>query len=131
MAAFHSLSLIEDDYEHSSWLETVAGLEDEPEGGERCAKCFEFNLGRAAAYCAANGFDAFTTTLTISPHKNSKKIFSIGEKLAKENDVVFLSQDFKKKDGFRQSIELSNKHSLYRQNYCGCEFSRSMASPKE
>ena len=131
MAEVHGLSLIEDDYDHQSWLEAVSGFEDEPEGGLRCAKCFEFNLNRTAEYAVTHDLEGFTTTLTISPHKDSTKISEIGEMLAEERGVIFLAQNFKKKDGFRHSIELSKKHGLYRQDYCGCEFSRSIASPKE
>jgi predicted adenine nucleotide alpha hydrolase (AANH) superfamily ATPase len=105
-------------YDHDAWLAHIAGFEDEPEKGERCVKCFEFNLGRTAIYARHHGFDFFTTTLSISPHKHSRTIFDIGTRLGN-----FLSVDFKKKDGFRHSIELSKQYELYRQNYCGCEFS--------
>jgi len=117
-AAICNLPLHEDPYDHDAWLEHIAGLENEPEKGERCQKCFEFNLTRAAEYAREHGFDYFTTTLTISPHKHSQTIFSIGERLGN-----FLRIDFKKKDGFRRSISLSKEHNLYRQSYCGCEFS--------
>ena len=118
LASTLGLPLVVDSYDHAAWLESVRGLEDEPEKGKRCAKCFEFNLGRAAAYARANGFDHFTTTLTISPHKSSPLIFGIGERLG-----GFLAVDFKKQDGFRQSVEASKRLGLYRQDYCGCEFS--------
>lgn len=113
-----TVPLIEDVYDHKAWLTHIAGLEHEPEKGKRCIKCFEFNLGRTAAYARQNGFDYFTTTLSISPHKHSRTIFDIGRHLGN-----FLCIDFKKKDGFRHSTELSKKHNLYRQEYCGCEFS--------
>ena len=93
-------------------------MENEPEKGDRCKKCFEFNLKKAADFAKNNNFDLFTTTLTVSPHKSSKTIFEIGEATD-----IFLTKDFKKKDGFKRSIELSKKYNLYRQNYCGCEFS--------
>ncbi|RMF55403.1 hypothetical protein D6745_02350 [Candidatus Woesearchaeota archaeon] len=118
IAKIYDLELVEDSYNHAAWREFIKGLEAEPEGGRRCEKCFEFNLKRARDYAEEHGFDLFTTTLTISPHKNSQKIFSIGRKLGR-----FLEIDLKKKDGFRRSVELSKKHGLYRQNYCGCEFS--------
>ena len=110
--------LVEDSYDHDAWLAFVKGLEDEREGGKRCRKCFEFNLTRAAAYARGNGFAAFTTTLTISPHKRAADIFAIGQRLGD-----FLDVDFKKQDGFRRSVELSHEFGLYRQGYCGCEFS--------
>jgi predicted adenine nucleotide alpha hydrolase (AANH) superfamily ATPase len=122
------LPLVEDKYDHHSWLESIKGLESEPEKGKRCEKCFEYNLSRASTYAIENEFEAFTTTLTISPHKDSAVIFKIGKNLGH-----FLDENFKKKDGFRRSLELSDKQGLYRQDYCGCEFSgsKSMESPKE
>ena len=118
IAEIHDLELVVDDYNHTAWLEFIKGLEQEPERGKRCLKCFEFNLIRIAAYSIKEGFGAFTTTLTISPHKDTRKIFEIGKGLGN-----FLAVDFKKKDGFKRSIELSKKYDLYRQSYCGCEFS--------
>jgi len=125
--------LISSEYNHQEFLSFVKGFEDESENGLRCLKCFEQRLAKTAEFASKNGFDFFTTTLTISPHKNSKKIFEIAEKLSKENKINFLEIDFKKKDGFKKSTELSKKYSLYRQNYCGCEFSlrSSIESPKE
>jgi predicted adenine nucleotide alpha hydrolase (AANH) superfamily ATPase len=125
-AAVCDVQLIEDVYDHEAWLTHIAGLEHEPEKGKRCVKCFEFNLGRTAAYAQQNGFDYFTTTLSISPHKHSRTIFDIGTRLGN-----FLGIDFKKKDGFRHSVELSKKHDLYRQDYCGCEFSLQDRREKE
>lgn len=119
IADAYSIELVEDDYNHKAWLEHIKGFESEPEGGKRCAKCFEFNLRRAAEYAEKNSFDYFTTTLTISPHKDSKTIFEIGKRLSDR----FFEMDFKKKDGFSHSTELSKKLNLYRQSYCGCEFS--------
>ena len=124
IAKIFDIELIEDEYDHKAWLELVKGLEKEPEGGKRCEKCFEFNLARAARYVENGDFDMFTTTLTISPHKDSDIILNIGKKFKN-----FLDLDFN--DGFDHSIELSKKYELYRQNYCGCEFSISIASPKE
>ena len=111
-ARAYGLELIEDKYDNEEWMNHVKGLENEPEKGKRCAKCFEYNLKRAADYALSNNFELFTTTLTISPHKDSKVIFSIGKMLGN-----FLDADFKKNDGFKDSIELSRKHGLYRQNY--------------
>ena len=118
LAKAHGLELIEDSYEHGAWKAFIRGLENEPEKGKRCEKCFEFSLLRTSAYAKENGFDLFSTTLTTSPHKDSGKIFSIGKKLGN-----FLDIDFKKKEGFLHSIRLSKKLGLYRQEYCGCEFS--------
>jgi len=123
IAKAYSLELVEDSYDNEGWMEHIKGLEREPEKGARCRKCFEFNLGRAAEYAKSNGFEQFTTTLTIAPQKNSKMIFEIGKRLGEEKGVKFLELDFKKQDGFRHSLELSEKHGLYRQNYCGCRFS--------
>jgi predicted adenine nucleotide alpha hydrolase (AANH) superfamily ATPase len=111
--------LVEDAYDHAAWRDYVAGLEQEPEKGGRCRKCFEYSLSRAAQYAREYGFDAVTTSLTISPHKVSQDIFAIGSRLTGD----FLEIDFKKKDGFRKSLEWSRTWGLYRQNYCGCEFS--------
>jgi len=119
LAAACGRALVVDEYDHESWLAAIRGFEDAPEKGERCRRCFEFNLGRAAEFARGNGFEAFTTTLTISPHKSSADIFGIGSSLGD-----FLSVDFKKRDGFRKSLALSRRYELYRQDYCGCEFSR-------
>ncbi len=107
---------------HAEWLETVAkGLENEPEGGARCRKCFEFSLRRAAAYAREHGFDTFTTSLTVSPHKRSQTVFEAGRAAGGD---AFAEEDFKKRDGFRRSVTLAAEYGLYRQSYCGCEFSR-------
>ena len=118
IAKAYNLELVEDSYDNEAWMEWIKGLESEPERGKRCPKCFEFNLKKAAEYAKSHGFDYFTTTLTISPHKDSKIIFGIGKALGN-----FLEIDFKKQDGFKHSLELSKKHELYRQDYCGCKFS--------
>jgi len=110
---------VEDAYDHEAWRQWIAGLEDAPERGERCRRCFAFSLTRAARYAAEHGYDALTTTLTISPHKNSADILAIGRRLTER----FLDVDFKHADGFRRSLELSRQYGLYRQDYCGCEFS--------
>ncbi len=107
---------------HAQWLEEVArGLEREPEGGARCRKCFAFNLARAAGYAREHGFPAFTTSLTVSPHKRSETVFEAGRAVG---GAAFAEENFKKRDGFRRSLALSAEYGLYRQNYCGCEFSR-------
>lgn len=131
------VSLVVDEYDPHAFYDIAKGLENVPEGGERCFKCYRLRLSRAAEYAAANGFDYFCTTLTISPLKNAAKINEIGKALeaeinqtAAENNlptVKFLPSDFKKKGGYLRSIELSKEYGLYRQNYCGCIFSK----PKE
>lgn len=107
--------------DHNEWLDVVAkGFEDAREGGARCARCFRYSLTRAVKQFQLGGYDGFTTSLTVSPHKCSPVIFSIGKDLDPEH---FLQIDFKKKNGFLNSIRLSKELGLYRQNYCGCEFS--------
>jgi predicted adenine nucleotide alpha hydrolase (AANH) superfamily ATPase len=119
LAAAMTLPLVEDQYDHKSWLKLVAGLENEPERGKRCEVCFAFSLGRTARYAAEKRFDGFTTTLTVSPHKHSHTLFSVGKRFQ-----GFEETDFKKRGGFKHSIELARKYGLARQDYCGCEFSR-------
>jgi len=111
--------LVEDEYDHAAWREAVRGREAEPEGGRRCEACFAFNLGRAAGYARRHGFELFTTTLTVSPHKSSAVVFHVGR-----TQGAFLEVDLKKKGGFQRSVELSKAYGLYRQHDCGCEFSR-------
>ena len=94
------------------------------EGGERCFRCYELRLRKTCETAKAGGFDYFTTTLTISPLKNSVRLNEIGLKLSEEYDMPYLLSDFKKKEGYKRSIELSHEYNLYRQNYCGCVYSR-------
>lgn len=108
--------------DHAEWLEKAArGFEDAPEGGERCRRCFEFSLSRAARFAASHGFGSFTTSLTVSPHKRSATVFEAGRAAGGDS---FAEYDFKKRGGFLRSIELARQFGLYRQDYCGCEFSR-------
>ena len=100
------------------------GLSEEPEGGARCFLCYELRMREAAVLAQKGGFDYFTTTLSISPLKNADKLNEIGEKLSKEYGVKHLPSDFKKKEGYKQSVELSKEYGLYRQNFCGCVYSR-------
>ena len=102
----------------------VVGLENEPERGARCLKCYELRLRKSFEYAKANNFDYITTTLTLSPLKNSKVINEIGKKLEDEYNFKYLYSDFKKKDGYKRSIVLSHEYNLYRQDYCGCKFSK-------
>ena len=123
----YDVPIIEDRYDHEAWLGFVDGNESELEGGRRCPLCFTFNLSRAADYATHHGFALYTTTLTVSPHKPAAVIFRVGREIA-QNDrsepVRLLEIDFKKKGGFLQSLRLSKAFNLYRQSYCGCEFSR-------
>lgn len=102
----------------------VKGLENEPEGGARCAVCFYLRLKKTAEKAKSEGYDYFSTTLTVSPLKNAETLNAIGQKVEKECGVKFLPSDFKKRGGYLRSIELSKVYGLYRQNYCGCEFSK-------
>lgn len=119
-----SIECIESDYDAAPFLAASKGLEKEPEGGRRCEKCFELRLRESARMAKAQGADYFTTTLTISPLKNARLINDIGEKIASEEGIKWLYSDFKKKEGYKQSVELSKKYGLYRQDYCGCPFSK-------
>ena len=120
-----SFPLIIGEYDDAAWFEAVRGFEEEPEGSNRCDICFRIRMERAARAAAENGAQYFATTLTVSPHKNAAKIFAAGRAAAAQFDgVEFLEMDFKKKDGYRISSELSREHGFYRQNYCGCSFSR-------
>ncbi len=111
-------------YEPQRFLEAARGLEDCPEGGERCRVCFRLRLEQAARRAKEGGFDWFTTTLTISPLKNAHALNEIGEALGAQYGVRFLPSDFKKKEGYKRSIALSHEYGLYRQDFCGCAFSR-------
>ncbi|MCK9477874.1 MAG: epoxyqueuosine reductase QueH [Firmicutes bacterium] len=110
-------------YDNSVFFESVKGLEAEKEGGERCFNCYLLRMEKTAALAAEKGMDYFTTTLSVSPYKNAKKLNEIGVALAEKYGVGYLYSDFKKKDGYKRSIELSAKYNLYRQNYCGCIYS--------
>ena len=126
IAKIMELDLYEDAYQSIEWEMFVGGLEKYkkmPEGGKRCELCFKFNLTRAAKFAKDFKFDCFTTTLTISPHKNHEIINKIGKELTKEFNIEFLESNFKENNGFSKSIEHSKKHKLYRQNYCGCKYS--------
>ena len=115
------IPMVEGPFDPERWAELTTGLEDEPEGGRRCRVCIEMRLEAAAGHARENGFDAVCTVLTVSPHKNAKMVEEIGKLVSEQEQIVFLPQDFKKKEGFKRSIELSRTHELYRQDYCGCE----------
>ena len=120
----NKVSLIEGRYLPEEFYSSVKGLENEPEGGKRCPVCYGLRLREAAITAKELGFDYFTTTLSISPLKDAEKLNEIGKKLSDEYDVAYLYSDFKKKNGYKRSIELSREYNLYRQNFCGCVFSR-------
>lgn len=118
------VGFVEGDYEPEVFFDMSKGLEAVPEGGERCFSCYEMRLRKTAAYAKKHEYDYFTTTLSISPLKNAVKLNEIGERLSAEYQVPYLFSDFKKKDGYKRSIELSREFCLYRQNYCGCVYSK-------
>lgn len=120
----YPIEIVEGDYDRELFFQSVKGLEKCPEGGERCFVCYELRLRESARRAKEMGADYFTTTLTISPLKNAAKINEIGEQLAEEFGISFLPSDFKKKNGYKRSVELSKEYDLYRQNYCGCVFSK-------
>lgn len=118
-----NIPIMDIDYDHNEFKENVKGLEDKKEGGARCNKCFALRLEKTAILAQLNQFEYFCTTLTVSPYKNSQIINKIGAILEQKYNVKYLYSDFKKKEGYKKSIELSKKYDLYRQHYCGCEYS--------
>ena len=120
----HPVSFMDCDYDNHLYEEKIIGLENEPERGKRCNICFRLRLSKTADIASKKHFDYFGTTLTVSPYKNSSLINSIGLEIQKEYGINFLPSDFKKKNGYKRSIELSSEYGLYRQNYCGCQYSR-------
>lgn len=129
----YNIEIIYDNYDHNEFLDAVKGLENCKEGGDRCAKCFELRLKNsfqiATKYIEShnlyNNQNYLCTTLSISPHKNAKLIYEIGNKICSESNLlIYLPSDFKKENGYLNSIKLSQKYELYRQNYCGCEFAK-------
>jgi len=124
VCSFFNVPFVDFDYDNEKWLEFVAGLEKEKEGGARCEKCFCYRLNRTAIFAKENGFDIFGTTLSVSPHKNTNLINAVGDEISKKQRIEFLPESFKKKDGYLRSINLAKEMQLYRQNYCGCHFAR-------
>ena len=118
-------------YANEEFHRLTKGLEEEPEGGARCHVCYGFRLKYTANIAKENNFDYFTTTLTVSPYKNSEVINKIGESIGNEIGIKYLYSDFKKKDGYKRSIELSKQYSLYRQDYCGCLYAKSVEGDKD
>lgn len=132
-AATTQVQFIEDVYDNEGWLDSVKGLETEPEGGRRCAVCFRYNLRRAADYAYEHGFGELTSTLTVSPHKRSMLVFEAGDEAVASavaarpglpQPLTFMRFDFKKKNGYLNSLRLAKENELYRQTYCGCIFSK-------
>ncbi len=115
--------LVEAEYNPEEFYKVAQGLEQEPEKGKRCDKCFELRLKKTAEFAKARGIKDFTTSIVISPHKDFQKLSEIGQKIAKGEGLNFLAIDFKKKDGFLKTNKISRELGLYRQNYCGCKFS--------
>ena len=124
VSAPHPIGILEGEYRPEDFREAVRGLEAEPEGGARCSRCFVLRLMETARVAAHNRFDYFTTSLTISPLKDAELLNRIGRRAGEAHRVSFLPSDFKKRDGYRRSVELSRLFGLYRQNYCGCGFSK-------
>lgn len=120
----NNVDIIEGNYDSSIFFDMAKGLENLKEGDERCFKCYELRLREALKIAEINDFDYFTTTLSISPFKNAEKLNSIGSRISKDSKVKYLYSDFKKKEGYKRSIELSKQYNLYRQDYCGCIFSK-------
>ena len=125
-----NINFLDCDYENEIFKELSKGLENMPEGGYRCHKCYNLRLEKTAITAKKNNFDYFGTTLTVSPYKNSQVLNKIGEELSKSLNIKYLYSDFKKKEGYKKSIELSKKYNLYRQNYCGCIYSKTKKCQK-
>ncbi len=131
MPVKYPVKFLEGTYEPKEFLDMAKGYEMCPEGGERCFRCYELRLRSTALQCRKLGFDYFTTTLSISPLKNAAKLNEIGERLAGEMGISYLVSDFKKREGYKRSIELSREYDLYRQNFCGCAFSKAEMMKRE
>lgn len=127
LAGHFPVKFLEGEYDRENFYKNSQGFEQLPEGGQRCFQCYEQRLRATAERAGAGGYDFFTTTLSISPHKNAGKLNEIGERLAQEYKVKHLPADFKKRNGYKRSIELSAEYGLYRQNYCGCIYSKEAA----
>ena len=119
----YPIDVIDGGYDSETFFKMAKGLEEEPERGKRCYECYKLRLKKTSEYASNNNYDFFATTLTLSPYKNSNWINEIGEKLDKETKSTYLYSDFKKKNGYKRSIELSHEYNLYRQDYCGCIYS--------
>ena len=120
----YPIEIIDAKYDPETFLKLTKGIENLPERGERCYICYKLRLEESLKIAEENNFDYFTTTLTLSPYKNTDWLNEIGEDISKNSKVKFLNSDFKKKNGYKESIELSKKYNLYRQDYCGCSYSK-------
>lgn len=120
----YPVSFVEADYDTDTFYACTKGMAELPEGGERCFRCYELRLRKTVEYAKENDFDFFTTTLSISPLKNAQKLNEIGGLLAEEYELAYLFSDFKKKNGYKQSTEISKQYQMYRQYYCGCVYSK-------
>ena len=120
----NKVTFLDSDYDNDSFENIAKGLEDAPEGGQRCHNCYELRLKKTASKAKENNYDYFCTTLTVSPYKNSQVINLLGDKISKEYNIKYLFSDFKKENGYKNSIEYSKKYNLYRQDYCGCNYSK-------
>jgi predicted adenine nucleotide alpha hydrolase (AANH) superfamily ATPase len=125
---YPGLKFIEGNYDPREYYEVIHGYEGEPEGGFRCSLCFTLRLEETARYAKEHGFECFDTTLSVSPYKSYDTICAIARQLESKYGVEYLAGNYKKKDGYKRSIELSKQLDLYRQHFCGCEFSKGMAS---
>jgi predicted adenine nucleotide alpha hydrolase (AANH) superfamily ATPase len=124
VAGEKSIELIRAEYDMPEWFRKMEGLEQEHEGGERCKACYRIRLEKTAEYAVERNIENFTTTLSVSPHKDAGEINRIGTEIAEKYNLNFLSVDFKKRDGFKRSMEAAKELGLYRQDYCGCVYSR-------
>ena len=127
----NKLNFLDCDYDNDIYEKNIKGFENTPEGGSRCHICFNLRLDKTGKLAKENNYDYFCSTLTVSPHKNSKIINEIGEKISQKYQIKWLYSDFKKNEGFKQSIELSKKYELYRQDYCGCTYSKKAKEKQE
>ncbi len=127
---YNDIDFMDCDYDNDLYNRVIKGLENEPEKGKRCNVCFKLRLEKTATEAVKHSFDYFGTTLTVSPYKNASLINEIGEEIGKEKKILWLYSDFKKNDGYKKSIELSKKYNLYRQDYCGCTYSKKRLSVK-
>lgn len=127
----NEIGVVAAEYNNSEFESIVQGLEDIPEGGARCAKCYRLRLEHSVDYAAQHGYDYVTTTLSVSPHKNTAWLNDIGTELGDKYGIKYLLSDFKKREGYKRSCTLSQQYNLYRQNYCGCVYSKKFAEEKE
>jgi len=120
VAGLSGVPLVELEHDPEAWAQACAGLMDEPEGGARCSVCFRMRLARVARWAEESGIGVLTTTLTVSPHKSAERINAIGQEVCRDHRIAFMAENFKRRDGFRRSVELSRAWGIYRQTWCGC-----------